>query len=120
VIFGVDAGDGPRDPRLRPKDLSAVNREKEPNALDWPGIPQSPVILMIVLLTGCTATLQNTPQQDRTWAAYNACRAEGRVNNVRIERVEPDGRWLATATTRTDYGISELDVCMREHLSMTR
>ncbi len=41
------------------------------------------------------------------------------LNNVRIERVEPDGRWLAT-TTRTDYGISELDVCMREHLSKTR
>jgi len=48
-------GDGPRDPRLRPKDLSLVNREKEPNALDWLGIPQSPVVLMIA---GCTGRLR--------------------------------------------------------------
>ena len=80
------------------------------------------VILVIVLLTGCTATLQNTPQQDRTLAAYDACRAEGRVTNVSIDRVEPDGRWLASTTSinRSAYGLQELEACMHEHLSQTR
>ena len=78
------------------------------------------VILVIVLLTGCTATLQNTPQQDRTLAAYDACGAEGRVTNVSIDRVEPDGRWLATTSNRSAYGLQELEACMREHLSQTR
>jgi len=64
----------------------------------------------------------NTPQQDRAWAAYAACRAEGRVTNVYIERVEPDGQWLATTTSinRSSYGLQELEACMREHLSQTR
>jgi hypothetical protein len=80
------------------------------------------VILVLVLLTGCTATLQNTPQQDRTLAAYHACRAEGRVTNVSIDRVEPDGRWVATTSSpdRSAYGLQELEACMREHLSQTR
>jgi hypothetical protein len=77
------------------------------------------VILVLVLLTGCT--LQNTPQQDRTWTAYDACRAEGRVTNVSIDRVEPDGRWLATTpNNRSAYGLQELEACMSEHLSQTR
>lgn len=77
------------------------------------------VILVIVLLTGCAA---NTPQQDRTWAAYDACRAEGRVTNVSIDRVEPDGRWLATTNSanRSAYGLQGLETCMREHLSETK
>ena len=80
------------------------------------------VILVLVLLTGCTATLQNTPQQDRTLAAYGACKAEGRVTNVSIDRVEPDGRWRATTSSpdRSAYGLQELETCMREHLSQTR
>jgi hypothetical protein len=80
------------------------------------------IILVLTLLAGCTATLQNTPQQDRTWAAYDACRAEGRVTNVSIDRVEPDGRWLVTTTAlnKSVYGLQELETCMREHLSQTR
>jgi len=64
--------------------------------------------------------LQNTPQQDRTLAAYHACRAEERATNVSIDRVELDGRWLATTSNRSAYGLQELEACMRAHLSQTR
>lgn len=49
------------------------------------------LILAAVLLAGC-ATFQNTPAQDRTWAAYAGCKAQGRVSQGQIYRVEPDGR----------------------------
>jgi hypothetical protein len=47
------------------------------------------LILAAVLLAGC-ASVQNTPQQERTWAAYEACKA--RIpTNITIQRVDPDG-----------------------------
>ena len=37
--------------------------------------------------------MRNTPAQDAMWAAYDECRAEGRVPpNVQLLRVDPDGR----------------------------
>ena len=72
-----------------------------------------------MLLAGCATTLQNTPEQERTWAADEACKAEGRVTHVSIHRVEPDGRawWSATSTA---YGLQELEACMREQSAKNR
>ena len=76
------------------------------------------LVLAAVLLAGCITT-QNTPEQERTWAAYEACKAEGRVTHVSIDRVEPDGRawWSATSTA---YGLQELEACMREQFAKTK
>ncbi len=73
------------------------------------------LILAAVLLAGC-ATFQNTPAQDRTWAAYAACKAQGRVSQGQIYRVEPDGRWWFRGTD-TLYGYQELQACMREEFA---
>jgi len=70
------------------------------------------LILAAVLLAGC-ATVQNTPQQERTWAAYEACKAAGRVKHGQIDRVEPDGRWF-WVVSGSPYGFSELEACMQE------
>ena len=75
------------------------------------------LVLAAVLLAGCAT--KNTPQQERTWAAYEACKAEGRVTHVYIDRVEPDGRarWAATSSP---YGLQELEACMREQFAKTQ
>jgi len=39
---------------------------------------QSLFVLTAFTIVGC-ASMQNTPAQDAVWAAYNQCRAEGRV-----------------------------------------
>jgi hypothetical protein len=70
---------------------------------------------VFLLLTGCAST--NTPAQDRAWAAYSACQAEGRVNpNVQITRVEASGRWW-WATRDASMGVAELTACMNEKLT---
>jgi outer membrane biogenesis lipoprotein LolB len=58
------------------------------------GRRKTALVLAAVLLAGC-ATVQNTPEQERTWAAWEACKAAGRVTHWQIERVDPDGtiRW---------------------------
>src|SRR2546428_5757615 len=51
-------------------------------------------------IEGQNLTLEYRPEQERTWAAYEACKAEGRVTHVYIYRVEPNGlaRWRASDT----------------------
>jgi hypothetical protein len=73
------------------------------------------------LLLGC-ATIQNTLEQDRTWAAYRACKAAGRVAYGQIDRVDPDGRWWWSAAqpTRSSYGLAEIEACMREELAKAK
>ena len=74
------------------------------------------LILAAVLLVGC-ASVQNTPpQQDRAWAAYEACKAAGRVTHWQLDRVEPDGR-TSWNTTSSPYGFQEIEACMREELA---
>lgn len=75
------------------------------------------LVLAAVLLAGCAT--KNTPQQERTWAAYEACKAEGRVTHVYIYRVEPNGlaRWRASDTA---YGFQEAQACMKEQLAKPR
>ncbi len=65
----------------------------------------------VLLLTGCAA-FRNTPAQDRVWAAYNACKAEGRSGNVVILRVDQDGRYWYE--NRSGVSISTLQACMAE------
>ena len=70
-------------------------------------------------MLGACATVQNTPQQDLVWSAYNQCKAEGRIpNNVQLVRVEPDGRaWYSAYSS--GYGTQELERCVTEKLSST-
>jgi hypothetical protein len=73
---------------------------------------ETALVLAAVLLVGC-AGLQNTPEQELTWAAWDACKAAGRVTHWQIERVDPDGtiRWIATGSP---YGLQEIEACMKE------
>src|SRR5262249_4488682 len=48
------------------------------------------LIAVMMPLLGC-ATFQNTPAQDRTWAAWYACRAENRTGGIQVVRVDPSG-----------------------------
>jgi hypothetical protein len=58
--------------------------------------------------------MQNTPAQDAVWAAYNQCRAEGRVPaNVQLMRVDPDGRAYYQTYT-SSYGGADFERCMTE------
>jgi len=76
------------------------------------------LISSALLLAGCASA--NTPAQDRTWAAYSACQAEGRVhNNVQITRVEASGRWW-WATQDASKGVAELNACMNEKLTASK
>jgi hypothetical protein len=71
--------------------------------------------LLGLAFLGCS-TLQNTPAQDRTWAAYNACRAENRTGNIQVTRVDPEGRYWWNApdhAVRTDF-----NACMAEKLRL--
>ena len=76
------------------------------------------VLAVLTLTAGC-ATFQNTPQQDRTWAAYDSCKAQGRVTHVQITRVEPNGRYWYSASD-TLYGGSALVACMEEEFAKRR
>jgi len=73
-------------------------------------------ILAVAILAGC-ATVQNTPQQDLVWSAYNQCKAEGRIPaNIQLERVEPNGRpWFSAYSSA--YGAQELERCLNEKMS---
>ena len=72
--------------------------------------------LVTVMLAAC-ATVQNTPQQDIVWSAYNQCKAEGRVPaNVLLVRVDADGRaWHSSYSSA--YGVQELERCLAERMS---
>ena len=60
------------------------------------------VAILAGAMLGACATVQNTPQQDLVWSAYNQCKAEGRVPaNIQLERVEPNGRpWFTRCGLR--------------------
>ena len=79
------------------------------------------LVLGAGLLFGC-ATIQNTPEQDRTWAAYRTCKAAGRAASGQIDRVDPDGRWWWSASqpTRSSYGLAEIEACMQEELAKAK
>lgn len=76
------------------------------------------VLLGALLLTGCS-TFQNTPAQERTWAAYEACKAEGRVVHVQVTWVERDGRYWYEYLG-SPYGAGELKECMNEQFAKMR
>ena len=76
-------------------------------------------VLALAMAAGCAA-MQNTPAQERTWAAYHACQAEQRVpGNIQMTRVEPDGRywyqWMSSA-----YGAEGFQQCMTEKVRTAR
>ena len=73
-------------------------------------------IVAAAILAACTS-VQNTPQQDLVWSAYNQCKAEGRIPaNIQLERVEPDGRaWYSAYSSA--YGAQELQRCIAEKIS---
>ena len=74
---------------------------------------QSLFVLTAFTIVGC-ASMQNTPAQDAVWAAYNQCRAEGRVSaNVQLTRVDPDGRAYYQTYT-SSYGGADFERCMTE------
>ena len=72
------------------------------------------LVLAAELLAGC-ATFQNTPQQERTWAAYETCKA--RIpTNITIQRVDSDGRYW-WQTREGSFGQTQLTNCMREEFA---
>jgi len=75
-------------------------------------------ILVAVILAAC-ATVENTPQQDLVWSAYNQCKAEGRIPaNIQLTRIEPDGRaWYSTYSSM--YGAQALERCTMEKISIS-
>jgi len=75
------------------------------------------LLVAFCAIAGCATA--NTPEQERTWAAYEACKAQGRVTHVYIYRVEPNGlaRWRASDTA---YGFQEAQACMKEQLAKPR
>lgn len=69
------------------------------------------------VLAGCS-TFQNTPAQDRTWAAYEVCKHQV-PTNITIQRVEPDGRYW-WQTREGSFGQTQLADCMREQFAKSR
>lgn len=69
-------------------------------------------------LAAC-ATTGNTPQQDRTYAAWAKCRAEGHDarGSVKLERVEPDGRPQFWMSGDGMAGWQEVRQCMTEQMA---
>ena len=72
----------------------------------------------VILIAACTA-VQNSPQQDLVWSAYNQCKVEGRIpTNVQLVRVEPDGRaWYSTYSSA--YGAQQLERCMTDRIAIS-
>ena len=72
-------------------------------------------IIVSLGILGC-ASMHNTPAQEAVWAAYDQCRAEGRVPaHVQLLRVDPDG--LAHYQTYTSsYGGADFERCLSEKL----
>jgi hypothetical protein len=72
--------------------------------------------LLAALVAGC-ATLQNTPQQDYTWAMWENCKASGTFNaNVfYVNRVDPNGRAWSNVSLGNSSGEGRLMwACMAE------
>jgi len=60
------------------------------------------VLVLAVSLTGCS-TMQNTPQQDATYALFTQCRAETN-SSARLKQVYPNGSftWVKGSDTYDD------------------
>jgi hypothetical protein len=75
--------------------------------------------VLALLLAGCSA-VSNTPQQEKTYAAWAACQAEGRIDgNVQLTRVQSDGRWW-WATRDGSFGVGPIKECMAEQFAKMR
>jgi len=66
-----------------------TERKRRHRVDSWRGGSHTALVLAAVLLAGCA--IQNTPQQERTWAAYEACKAAGRVPHGHIWSPTVDG-----------------------------
>jgi len=76
------------------------------------------ILVGAVLMSACTWTVANTPQQDLLWSAYKQCTAEGRIpSNIQLTRVEPDGGRVWYSAYRSAYGAQELERCINEKIS---
>jgi hypothetical protein len=73
---------------------------------------------LAALVAGCAPRVDNTPAQERTWAAYAACRALYPTTRVQIDRVNPDGSWYWYARTsgaRADQrDLQQMTICMQQ------
>ena len=70
-------------------------------------------------LAGCAA-FQNTLEQDITWNAYYQCQFEQRgAGNVRMVRVEPDGRYWWQSTD-APLGLADFEACISEKVRAQR
>jgi hypothetical protein len=75
------------------------------------------LIFVAVLPASCTTMQKNTPEQERTWAAWEACKAAGRVTgNWQLGRVDANGR-ANLEGTGSPYGLQEIEACLREELA---
>ena len=63
------------------------------------------------LLAGCV-TFADTPAQQRTYAALEACKALKPANRE-VVRVEPDGRWWSSGMDIAAPGLAEWKACVR-------
>ncbi len=76
-------------------------------------------LVFILALAGC-ASLQNTPAQDRTWAAYRQCKDEGRIRgNAQVLRVEADGRYWYEGRSG-NLGLDDMHACIAEKVKAAR
>jgi hypothetical protein len=76
------------------------------------------VTIAALTLAAC-ATTGNTPLQDRTYAAWATCQAEGHDarGSVKLERVEADGRPRFWMTGDGMAGWQEVRQCMAEQMA---
>jgi hypothetical protein len=76
------------------------------------------VTIAALTLVAC-ATTGNSPQQDRTYAAWAKCQAEGHDarGSVKLERVEPDGRPQFSMSGDGMAGWQEVRQCMTEQMA---
>ena len=73
---------------------------------------QMAAALALLLFTGCV-TMQNTPAQERTWAACEFCKAE-MPPQCQVERVESSGRYW-TGCPGTFANMGNFHRCMNEY-----
>ncbi len=75
------------------------------------------LVVASLALAGC-ASLGNTPAQDRSFAAWSACQAAGRIPaGAQLTRVGPDGRYYYTYLDTGTQGIKD---CMAEYFRVGR
>jgi len=75
-------------------------------------------LCMLMLNVGCAPSL--TPFQQRVYSAWDECVAERRVDqNIRLQRVEPDGRYWVTVLGG-QAGREAANECMSEKLGPGR